>query len=111
MNQIEINVLLYPEGNVWVAQGLEFDITAEAASLPDVATRFATKVASEIAICLDLGREPLASIGPAPEHFWKLFRGARVSVSLDQPEAVRILDGPKAPRIIPRMKIAESAAA
>lgn len=108
--KIEISVVLYQEGNCWIAQGLEYDITAQAFSLPELHQRFALKVAAEVVISIDLGKEPLQGLSPAPEVFWRMFEDAPMSVSAEPPP-VRIEDGTIAPRIIPRMKIGSFAAA
>ncbi len=79
---IEVRAVLYQEGDCWIAQGLEFDITAQAPSLPELHNRFAMKVASEVAISLDLKEQALEGIPSAPELFWRMLEEATMTVSL-----------------------------
>jgi len=108
MDQIKINVVLYQEDKWWIAQGLEFDISAQASSLPELHNLFAMKVATEIAISQDLKIQPLAGIAPAPDLFWQMFKEATMEVSAGA-TPVRIEDGPLAPHIISCMKIGQRA--
>ena len=108
MDQIKINVVLYQEDNWWIAQGLEFDISAQASSLHELHSLFAMKVVTEIVISQDLKIQPLEGIAPAPELFWQMFKEATMAVSADPPP-VRIEDGPLAPHIISTMKIGQMA--
>lgn len=109
MDQIKISAILYQEDSCWIAQGLEFDISAQASSLPDLHSLFMMKIATEIVISHDLGLEPLAGIPSAPDLFWRMFEEATMAVSSDSPP-VRIEDGPLVPHIISSMKIGQMAA-
>lgn len=106
MDTIDISAVLYQEGGFWIAQGLEYDVTAQASSLPDLHEKFAMKIATEISISLDLGREPLEGVAPAPKFFWQMFSDAKITVSAEAPP-VRVEDGARVPRIIPRMKVGQ----
>lgn len=108
--EIQISAVLYEDGDFWIAQGIEYDITAQALSLPELPRRFAIKVAAEIAISLDLGRKPLEGIGDAPAKFWRMYEQAYVGLSMESPTLKIAGDGP-VPRIIPRMKIGQLEAA
>lgn len=110
MNSIDINVVLYQEGSHWIAQGLEYDITAQAPSLPELRERFAVKVAAEVAISVELKREPLEGIDPAPAHFWRMFDKARMTVETESPPFA-LQGGAACPRIVPRMKVGQLEAA
>lgn len=105
-HEIEISAILYQDGAYWVAQGLEYDITAQAQTLPDLKDRFATKVAIEVAVSLDLNRKPLEGISRAPERFWRMFKEATMT---DVPEKTPILEStghmPNIPRIVHTMKV------
>ena len=106
MNAVEISVILYQEDNHWIAQGLEYDITAQSPTLPELRERFAAKVAAEIAISMDLGREPLEGIDPAPRNFWRMFEDAKMTIEAEQPPFA-IQGGFAAPRIVSRMKVGQ----
>jgi hypothetical protein len=106
---IEISVVIYEEGDKWIAQGLEFDIVAQADSLPDLAKKFAVKAASEVAISVDLGREIFSGIDPAPEKFWRMYSGAKIKLQVEE-EPILISNRPIGPRIVPVMRVASSSA-
>lgn len=110
-HQIEISVILYQEDAHWIAQGLEYDITAQAPSLPALKDRFEAKVAAEVAISLDLNRKPLDGIGRAPERFWKMFDEATMTVVSDKAAQVEISDNVPTPRLSHTMKIGQLRAA
>lgn len=108
LHEIEISAVLYQEGAYWIAQGLEYDITAQAQSLPDLKERFATKVAIEVGISLDLDRTPLEGIGRAPVRFWSMFKEATVTdvpTETPQLETSGVTPLPKLPKITHTMKV------
>lgn len=108
MKSIEINCLFYQEEDTWVAQGLEYDITAQASSLPEAHKKFFMKLIAEVVIAMDLGREPYFGLAPAPGQFWRLFDESKMAVTRDSPP-VRIEDGgATVPAFLAQMKIAES---
>lgn len=107
---INISVIMYQDGVFWIAQGLEYDITTQASSLPELRERFPMKVAAEVAISTDLGKRPLEGIGHAPAKFWRMFQDAQITLNAETPP-VRIADAQLAPRIIPHMKVGTLAAA
>jgi hypothetical protein len=114
LHEIEISAVLYQEGAHWIAQGLEFDITAQADSLPDLKERFATKVAIEVAISLDMDKMPLEGIGRAPAQFWSMFDEAAITdvpAKTPQLETNGVTSLPKLPKITHTMKVRWSLAA
>jgi len=110
-HKIEISVILYQADSHWVAQGLEYDITAQAPTLPALKDRFETKVSAEVAISLDLNRRPLEGIGRAPERFWKMFDEATMTVVSDRAPRVEIAGNVPTPMLNHRMKIGQLKAA
>jgi hypothetical protein len=88
MPPIKINAVAYPEGEVWVVQGVEFDICAHAVDAAGVPAAFLRAVAENVAISRHLGREPLQGIRPAPARFRTLFETSATQVRLvDSPES------------------------
>ena len=111
MQPIEISTVAYEEDGRWVVQGLEFDITAQGESLPSAHDAFIIKVLAEVGISLDLEREPLDGIDPAPTEFWTMFKDASMSVSAEM-SPVRLSNHKVTPKItIPRMKVGQRLAA
>jgi hypothetical protein len=107
---VEITVVLYPEGSMWIAQGLEFDITARGVSPSDASERFNAKVGAELVISLETGDQvPLSGIEPAPQKFWEMYKKARMSVVTEE-MPLRITDGGSASRVKPHIRIFDQAA-
>ncbi|NOZ32702.1 MAG: hypothetical protein GXP01_06435 [Alphaproteobacteria bacterium] len=88
-SEICINAIAYREGNVYVAQAIEYDIVAHAKQLHDLPMALMRSVADNIAITLSLGREPLAGVARAPDRFQDMFNEAQVSI-----EPVTPIDNP-----------------
>lgn len=108
----QIDVVLYQEGDHWIAQGLQFDITAQAKTPTELPQRFMKAMASEVVVALELGEEPLASVPAAPAKFWQMFNRSTATLTITEPPAFRVANRPiTTPRIVPRMKMAEAAAA
>jgi hypothetical protein len=78
---ITINAVAFPEGEIWVVQGIEYDICARASDPASVPAAFMRAIAENACICEQLGRKPLEGIKPAPEHFKAMFDMARAKVS------------------------------
>jgi hypothetical protein len=74
----KIRVILFKEGDSWVAQGLEHDICVQASTVKDLYGRFDVAVRLETA-------EPggLERIGEAPKHFFDLWNTKAGSVAPD----------------------------
>jgi hypothetical protein len=107
---IEISVVLYPEDGAWIAQGLEFDITARGVSPADASERFNAKIGAEMVISLEVGdTSVLAGIDPAPKKFWDMYKAARMRVDIEE-MPLRITDGGSSSRVRPHIKIFDVAA-
>jgi hypothetical protein len=72
----QVSLLLLREGEVWVAQGLEYDIVAQGKSLKEAIKAFERTCVGQIAIDVEHGNRPLDGIEQAPEQFWDMFDGA-----------------------------------
>ena len=76
LEPIQIRVIAYREGDAWIAQCIEYDITAHASDPSELPMAFTRALAEYVCITQQLGREPLAGIKPAPERFKALFETA-----------------------------------
>lgn len=70
MNEIKVSVLLFKDGNKWVAQGLEYDIAASGDSITTASEAFEKAFAGQIAVDVHHGDEPLAGFSPAPGKYY-----------------------------------------
>lgn len=67
---MSVSVALFREGEVWVAQGLEYDIAAHGESLKAAKDAFVKTFAGQIAVDIYHGDDPLAGFSPAPLEYW-----------------------------------------
>jgi hypothetical protein len=104
-----IRAVLFEEGEAWSAQCLDYDIAAQAKTLPELHDELVRVLAVHVAASVQLGREPFAGIGAAPAKFWELYQGGWQFES--KPVPFRLENGPLLPEIRPRMRIARSPAA
>jgi hypothetical protein len=87
--EIHISAVAFREGDVWVVQGIEYDIAAHADDVSKLPHAFMRAVIENASISQHLGREPLAGIKPAPAHFRRMFDKAVTEV-----RAVKALEQP-----------------
>ena len=73
---IQVNVLLYRNEDVWIAQGLEYDIVAQGQTIPQVRARFYVTIMTHCHFDATNNREILQGIEKAPEKFWTMFEEA-----------------------------------
>lgn len=78
-----IRVLAIQEGSWWVGQCLEYDIAAQAKSLPDLYYELERTVIGHLLVAEQRGFRALEDLPPAPQHFWKLWDQSKMTVSRD----------------------------
>jgi hypothetical protein len=104
-DQFRVSVILYPEDEFWIAQGVQFDITARGRTPIEASERFHDKFGAEFIMSLEVGEEPLASIGPAPKEFWEMYENAKMRAAIDD-SSIRLSDG-ATPQVHQEIKIAD----
>ena len=110
LGTLEMDVILYPEDGRWIAQGLQFDITASGVSPVEASERFDQKVGAELVMSFEVGDEqPLAGVGHAPQKFWTMFREAKLTVEKET-LSLRISAAGRVPRVRSRMKLTDERA-
>ena len=73
-HEFEVGVLLYPEADIWIAQGIQYDITARGRNPDEASERFSDKFGAEFIISIEVGDSPVfAGVGPAPEKFRSIY--------------------------------------
>ena len=65
-DQFAVSVVLYQEDGIWIAQGLQFDITARGSDPVEASERFNEKIGAEFIMSMDIGEDPLAGVPRAP---------------------------------------------
>lgn len=109
---IHVRVVVFEEGEYYIAQCLEYDICTQAKSLKELQKRFALNFFSNIAVCLELGRAPLAGIPKAPKRYWEMFENAQFEVKArDEMQGVvpKLPNVSEFPSFIPDIRFGERA--
>ncbi len=79
---IEIDALvLKGESGAWIAQCIQYDIVAHAASLPALPKAIELEVVANLCINAKLGRNGLDGIQPDPQKYHDEFREATLGLS------------------------------
>jgi len=68
-----IRVVVFREGDLWVAQCLEYDIGAQAADLDTLRGRLTAVVSAELRESMNRHGEPFKGIPEAPSYFERLW--------------------------------------
>ena len=74
--RLELSLLLLKEEGKWVAQCLDYDITAQGETIDVARSRFARTFVGQVMVDLHHHQEPLEGIKPAPRKYWQMFRKA-----------------------------------
>ena len=69
----DIRVVVVEEGDMWVAQCLEYDIGAQADELDDLYDRLQIAFMAELKASVAAHGVPFQGIEPAPEHFRRMW--------------------------------------
>jgi hypothetical protein len=77
---VVVRAVAFREGDLWVVQGIDYDIAATAADPADLPGVFARAVMETICVGEHLGRKALQGVKPAPPRFAQLWDAARSQV-------------------------------
>jgi len=98
-----ISVVLFQRDKWWIAQCLQYDIGAQAHSLPDVLYELERTLVGYLTVADELNIEPFVHLDPAPDFYWKKFQGTLLTIEpVDAP--MRVPMGHKLPQ--PQYRIA-----
>ena len=64
----------------WSAQCLEYDIAAQAHTLPDLIYEIQRVVMGHMIVSKELNVEPFVGLKPAPPIFWQIYDHAKIHV-------------------------------
>jgi hypothetical protein len=97
MDTIELNVVVFEDGDLWVAQAIEFDIAARADKRSKLPRAFERALVANLTTNHALGRDALEGIPPAPQRYRELFEHAQFDLrdrghSFAPPQGIRIGD-------------------
>ena len=82
-----IRVVVFKEGDNWIAQCLEHDICVQAADLDTLRDRVDVAINAEHEHCVSSGKDGFSAIPPAPEHFFSLGKSVLISIRAARPTA------------------------
>ena len=68
-----LRVVIFRDGDFWVAQCLEHDIGAQARDIPTLQRNFALTVDLEAKVATERGVAPFSDIDPAPDKFVEMW--------------------------------------
>lgn len=78
-----IRVVLYPQGNLWVAQALEYDIGTQGKTITAAVKRMLDTITETYRITLSEFGKPFEGIDPAPTRFHDMFDEAEDDFDFD----------------------------
>lgn len=83
MDRYAISVLLFQEGERWSAQCLQYDIAAQAATLPELHYEIQRVLVGHMVVSKELGVDPFESLGAAPQKFWDMYLQSHLRVETE----------------------------
>lgn len=76
-----LRVIVYPDGDLFIAQCLEKDIATQARDIPTLLERLDLTIDAECAISRDRNEKPFGQIGAAPNYFHDLWEKRSVMLT------------------------------
>lgn len=77
----EIRAVAFREGDIWVIQGIDYDVVAQTNDPLDAPVAFLKTLISTILVNQHLGRKGMEKIKPAPDRFREMFERATVELT------------------------------
>jgi predicted RNase H-like HicB family nuclease len=77
---VSLRVVIFKSGEWWVGQCLEHDIVAQAKTVNSLTYELERAIVAHIVIAEENGFQPVETIPPAPQRYWKMFEAAGVAV-------------------------------
>lgn len=106
MDRYTISVLLFQEGERWSAQCLQYDIAAQAATLPELHYEIQRTLVGHMVVSKELGLEPLENLGAAPQRFWDMYLKSHLRMETDRLPSFRVPKALDEPVPVPEFRIA-----
>jgi hypothetical protein len=74
-----VNAVLYEQGDWWIGQCLEYDITTQAHTFTELQYELERVVFSHVFASIAEGRKPFEGLPEAPPKFWRMWEaGSRI---------------------------------
>ena len=68
-----IRVLIFKDGDLWIAQCLEYDIAVQAKNLNELKEKFIGTINVHITSSIENNEIPFMNIPKTPDEFWELY--------------------------------------
>jgi len=81
--RFKLSILLLREADGWVAQCLDYDITAQGQTIAAAKEAFARTFAGQVVVDVQRGVEPLTGFNSAPLEYWSKLRKGPQFVSVN----------------------------
>ena len=78
--EIKLNILVFKEGDWWVAQCLEYDIATQAKTLHDIQYEFSRVLIGQVVASIEQNLVPFEGLPAAPKQYWKMFKQEAVKI-------------------------------
>jgi hypothetical protein len=75
-----IRAIVFQEGDWLCAQCLEYNLVAQAKSLPKVCRALQQLIVGHVVVRLRHGQEPFGDLPKAPAKYWTMFRQSRLAL-------------------------------
>lgn len=75
-----IRAVIFQEGEWLCAQCLEYDLVAQAKTLPKLCRALQQLVLGHVAVRLRHGQQPFRDVPRAPDKYWTMFRLSRLTL-------------------------------
>lgn len=76
MAEIQIHAVVFKEGDWWIAQFLEYDLSTAARRLEDLPAEMRRFMLGQLAADYENGFPPFNGHSPAPKKYWRMFEQA-----------------------------------
>lgn len=108
IDAFKCSAVIYPEGHVYIAQCLEYDIVSQGKTISQANERLVQNIAATLCVCVESGKKPFEGVPAAPRQFWEMFENATLEIS--SPDRPMRLPRPM-PAIRPVTRLIENRAA
>lgn len=79
----QLDLLIFKEADWWVAQCLNYDIAAQARTIPDVQYEIQRMLVGRIVMAEKLGIDPFEGVSPAPNMYFEMLKDANRTFELE----------------------------
>jgi len=84
MTAFSISAVIFQEGEWWIAQCLEHDISAQAESPSELHYELERVLFAHLCASAQEGRQPFEGLGPAPKKYWRMWEKSKLTVEAEE---------------------------